>query len=107
MAQPREAIVSRLLILPDVVGKKTIKEMLELTSCSETRWQNYISPKQQHIIAWEIACELKVVYGITLDWIYCNDLVSLPMELRTKVRLAEKQTANEMEPPRRRRAKNR
>lgn len=95
MRSSREEIAFRLRLLPEILGKKTIREMLEPIDCSETQWSNFKKPDGTVTITWEVASDFQEVYDISLDWIYCGKLSSLPDPLRPKVKAAERKAREE------------
>jgi hypothetical protein len=91
MPSSRESIISRLRLLPKILGKSQVA-MLEPIGCTPPQWSNYLTTEgtSKNVITWEVASDFKEFYGVTLDWIYCNDLASLPEALKLRVKEAEK-----------------
>jgi len=94
MADDRADVVFRLTLLPKVLGKNKTS-IAKSVGVSPSAWSNYINPDptpdNKTTIPWETATELKELYGLTLDWIYCGDLTSVrDQELRDKIRAAER-----------------
>lgn len=90
MADSRDQIIARLRLLPDLFGMK-IGEFAETIGVNGSTWSNWVSNTNKNEIPRESAQELKEVYGITTDWLYCGDLESIKDSgLRIKIRKAER-----------------
>lgn len=90
MVDSRDQIVFRLRLLPEVLGRPK-NEIAAAAGVTPSVWSNYVSDTNKNVITWKAASELHATFGLSLDWIYCGDAMSIRDEgLRLKIRKAER-----------------
>lgn len=96
MAIDRDAVIRRLNLLPDVLGKNHT-EIAELIGCSVSTWANWRSPTGTVSIQPEAAAELYRVFDISMDWVYAGEIGQIRNQtLRERIVMAEHKRNEEL-----------
>lgn len=64
--------------------KLTRAEMADANAIDRTNYGRFEDGKR--LVTVDIACRLKVRYGITLDWLYAGEMGALPQSLADRLR---------------------
>jgi hypothetical protein len=86
-----EDLARRLRALQQAIGDGvpvSHEEMADFAGCGATAWQNYQSGLRQ--LPFENAANLRLRFGVTLDWIYIGDASRNPPDLQRKIDAALK-----------------
>lgn len=86
MSRSLKDIARRLKLAQDALGLSGA-QIARDTSISANEWSQYLNPeKYKRKIGTDHVLELKDEYGITLEWVYDDDISSLPDRLASKIR---------------------
>ena len=82
MEQPFRVVGRRLAATREALGI-TQAELCRQLRVDPPRWNQYELGKRRITI--EVALELRLAYGVTLDWIYVGDSSGLPPRLHKRI----------------------
>lgn len=92
MSRGIKDIAERLELTRDAIGLSAA-EICRQTGIKPNQWSQYVNPDAKRPITRQAIYKLKDNFGVTLEWLYDNDLSRMPDQLSNKIRRKRRSAA--------------